>query len=478
MNEIHNHPAPAEQVWWLHPVAIFVGLNGLTGVAALIADPDIYLRMWGTPKYFYGGSALLTAAVLVAFSAGVWLAQARQSSSSSKSEWRGMVSLSQTLALFNVSFWICIMAYTIWVGIGLSRGLGISAFKAVFIGGEEVYSLRNYLQTVPGITTCTQLGIAAMVLGSLIGAGGRWDLVRRKLVVLVFLALLRAVIYSERLAFLELAIPFLVLRLAEPGAWSGSRRLRRLIRFAPLLGIAAIYVVFTSFEYVRSWSIYYSSRESSLLLFGFWRLVGYYVTSLNNTAFMLSHWHHSLGAPFFSLRFLWEFPGVNVLVKDVFSWVPLDYDRFMGMLEFGANPEFNNWGGLLAPIVDFGVLGGLAYWTLVGLVIGHLYTLYLRKHPLGMCMYPVMYVALTEIPRYLYWAEGRAFPALAFLLLSAFLLLRSATFYSSSARPKLPVSPERIPFGAVSISATHQVPAQSLHAVAVKMRLPSPPRSM
>jgi hypothetical protein len=35
-------------------------------------------------------------------------------------------------------------------------------------------------------------------------------------------------------------------------------------------------------------------------------------------------------------------------------------------------------------------------------------------------------LTLTEIPRYLFWGEGRAFPALAYLMLSAFLLLRSA----------------------------------------------------
>ena len=438
MIEVQNNLNQEESVWWLHPVAIFVGLNGLTGVAACLADPDIYLKMWRTPKYFNGVTVLLTTAVIVAFSVGVWLALIRQSGSASKVEWRGTVSFSQTLLLFNVSFWVCILAYVFWVAIGLARGLGISALKAVFIGGEEVYSLRKFLETVPGVTTCTQLGIAAVVLGCLIGAGGRWGVVRKKLAILLLLALVRALIYSERLAFLELAIPLLVLRLSEPAAWAGNRRLRTLIRIAPLLGPLLIYIIFTGFEYFRSWSIYYSARESSVLLFGFWRLVGYYVTSLNNTSFLLSRWHHALAAPYFSLRFLWEFPGLNVLIKDVFSWVPLNYERFMGLLEFGANPEFNNWGGLLAPVVDFGVLGGLAYWTLMGLVTGYLYTSYLRKHPLGMCMYPVVYLALTEVPRYLYWSEGRAFPALAYLLLSAFLLVRSASLYHPSTGFELP----------------------------------------
>jgi hypothetical protein len=438
MSEARNNPAPGARVWWLHPVPIFVGLNGLTGIAAVLADSDVYLKMWRTPKYFNGLPVVLTAAVIIAFAAGVWLALARQSGYSSKVEWRGAMSFSQTLLLFNVSFWVCLMAYAVWVGIGLARGLRLSAFKAVFFGGEEIYSLRTYLQTVPGVTTCTQLGIAAVVLGCMIGAGGRWDIVRRKLTILLVLALFRAFIYSERLAFLELAIPMMVLRLNEPSSLANNRSLRTLIRVAPILGPLAVYVIFTSFEYVRSWSIHYSSQESSLLLFGFWRLVGYYVTSLNNTAFLMSHWHHSLGAPYFTLRFLWEFPGLNILVKNVFSWVPLDYDRFMGLLEFGANPEFNNWGGLLAPVVDFGVAGGLMYWAVMGLLTGYLYNLYLRKHPLGMCIYPVVFLTLTEVPRYLYWSEGRAFPALAFLLLSAFLLLRSATPYKASDRSKLP----------------------------------------
>ncbi|MGD0964556.1 MAG: oligosaccharide repeat unit polymerase [Candidatus Acidiferrales bacterium] len=414
--------------WWLHPVAIFVGLNGLTAAAAFLADPGTYLDLWRTPKYFNGFTVLLTVAALAVFSAGVWLTRANQSSLFSQPEWRGTISFSRLLLLFNISFWVSIMAYVFWLARGISRGLGLALLKSVFTGGAEIYTLRDSLQTVPGITTLTQLGMAAVVLGCLIGSGGGWRIVWRKLAILSLLALLRAVLYSERLAFLELAIPFLVLWLAEPASGTRSRGLRTLIRIAPVLGAAGVYVVFTSFEYFRSWSIYYSSRESSLLLFGFWRLVGYYVTAFNNSAYLLSSLHHSLGAPYFSFSFLWDFPMLNVLVKDVFSWVHLDYDGYMGLLALGANPEFNNPGGLLSPIVDLGVLGGLAYWAVMGLVTGYLYNLYTRKHPLGMCIYPVVFLALTEVPRYIYWGEGRAFPALAYLLLSATVLLSSATF--------------------------------------------------
>src|SRR5208282_4254757 len=97
MIEADNNPSRRKAVWWLHPIAIFVGLNGLTGFAAFLADPDVYLRMWRTPKYFTGLPVLLTAAAIVAFSAGVWLALSRQSGDAAKVEWSGTVSFSQTL---------------------------------------------------------------------------------------------------------------------------------------------------------------------------------------------------------------------------------------------------------------------------------------------------------------------------------------------------------------------------------------------
>jgi oligosaccharide repeat unit polymerase len=441
VSQARNNPVREDPVWWLHPVAIFVGLSGLTGVASFLAGPETYLEMWGMPKYVTGFTVLVIVAIVVAFSGGVWLALANQSGLSSESEWRGTVSLSWTLLLFNISFWVCVMAYVFWAGLGISRGLGLAVLKAVLTSVNDVdtnvYTLRMYLQTVPGVTTLTQVGIAAVVLGCLIGAAVGWRLVRRKLAILLVLALFRAVIYSERLAFLELAIPLLVLLLAEPACWKRSRALRTLVRIAPAVGPIAIYIVFTGFEYLRSWTIYYSSRQSSLLLFGFWRLVGYYVTSFNNSAYLISSLHHPLGAPYFSLGFLWEFPVVNAFVKDLFGWVHLDYNSYMDLLAVGANPEFNNPGGVLSPVIDFGVLGGLAYWAVMGLVTGYLYRLYLCKHPLGMCIYPIAYLTISELPRYIYWGEGRAFPALAYLLLSVVVLLHSATRYQSSTQGQL-----------------------------------------
>jgi oligosaccharide repeat unit polymerase len=439
MHETHEHLAPRELAWWLHPIPIFVLLNGLTGLASYLADPATYFRLWREPKYFTGETLLITAGIIFVFCAGVWLALASQPDYSSKSEWQGTVSLSRALLLFKLSFWLCFMGYAIWAALGISRGLNLAILKSIFTGGTSIYTTRTYLETVPGVTTCTQFGIAAVVLGCLIGTASGWGLVRRKLVILIVLALVRALIYSERLAFLELAVPFLVLWLTQPASWTSRRSLRTLIRIVPVLGISVVYIVFTVFEYFRSWSIYYSMRESSLFSFGLWRLLGYYVTSANNSAFFIASLRQPLHAPYFSFYALWHFPLLEDFVRDVFSWVHFDYDTFMNLLTAGANPEFNNPGGLLSPVMDFGVIGGLIYWAIMGMVTGCLYGMYVRKHPLGMCIYPICFLTLTELPRYVYWGGGRAFPALAFLLLSASLLLRS-THYESFARHSVPAS--------------------------------------
>jgi oligosaccharide repeat unit polymerase len=437
MNETNNSLAAREVAWWLHPIAIFIGLNGLTGAAAFLADSKIYMELWRTPKYFTEFTALVTVGVIILFSVGARLGTGGHTNYSSEFEWRGAVSFTRALTLFKLSFWLCMMAYAVWIALGVSRGLSIGVLKQIFTGGADVITLRTYLETVPGVTTCTQFGIAAVVLGSIIGSSVGWRLVRGKLVVLFLFALVRALLYSERLAFLELAIPLLVLYFAEPVSWTRRRWLRALVRIAPLAGAVFVYIVFTSFEYFRSWSSYYSARESNLLEFGFWRLLGYYVTSANNSAYLITRIPDSLNAPYFSLHFLWEFPGLNLYVKDLFHWVNFDYNGYMNLLAAGANPEFNNPGGLLSPVVDFGVLGGLAYWGIMGLLTGYLYRLYMINHPLGMCIYPVAFLTLTEIPRYLFWGEGRAFPALAYLLLSALLMVRSATYFESFTQAKL-----------------------------------------
>jgi len=76
----------------------------------------------------------------------------------------------------------------------------------------------------------------------------------------VGLAILRAFVNSERFALIELAVPFFVAGVAL--RYIGSTRVgwvtRTVMVLAPLLGVSALYLLFTGFEYFRSWSNYYA----------------------------------------------------------------------------------------------------------------------------------------------------------------------------------------------------------------------------
>ena len=44
----------------------------------------------------------------------------------------------------------------------------------------------------------------------------------------------------------------------------------------------------------------------------------------------------------------------------------------------------------------------------IGVIAGLLYRLFCHGSPLGLLVYPVFFVGLVEMPRYVYWGQGRA----------------------------------------------------------------------
>jgi oligosaccharide repeat unit polymerase len=270
-----------------------------------------------------------------------------------------------------------------------------------------------------GVTTLTQFGTAAMIIGGILGVKYGWRTVRAKLLIICCIAFLRALLNSERFALIELAVPFVAVWIALRvfGSASISPRARRWINLAPILGAAVLFVVFTSFEYFRSWTNYYAGRDMTLWEFGALRLLGYYVTSLNNGAYLLNRLG-ALNAPYFSLHFLWTFPLTSPVMQRLFPDPLLDSSAkwfYFPFLESEANIEFNNADGQLFPLMDFGIAGGLLYWLLVGAFCGLVYELYLRQHLLGLLLFPAIFLGLLELPLALYWGEGRAFPSFCLL---------------------------------------------------------------
>jgi len=416
-------------IWWLSPAFVFGAAGVFIGLAAYAIPESAYRTYWRMPKFFGQDALVVTLAcagvfAFGAFLAAAWLRRSTLATARGRGEelpWRLI------WALFHVSFYLCLLGYVLWMGLAIQRGMTLTNVAEV-MGGEKgaMYDARfTYLPTVGGVTTLTQFGTAVMILGAMIGHVQGWRAIRWRLAVVVTLAVFRAMLNSERFALIELVIPFLVATLAVRylSAPRISGWMRVAINLAPPAGMVVLFFLFTGFEYFRSWTNYYAGRDLNLWEFGAIRLLGYYVTSFNNGAYFLSRLD-PLNAPYFTLHFLFTFPLSSPVMKRLFPDPLLDStDKwfYFPFLESDANVEFNNADGMLFPLMDFGVAGGLIYWLLIGVACGVLYESYCRREISGLLLYPVIYLGLLELPLALLWGEGRAFPSLALLAVTPFI---------------------------------------------------------
>jgi oligosaccharide repeat unit polymerase len=422
-------------VWWLNPALVFTLACAAIALPAYLLSPAVYQRYWRTGKQFDLTALLLTFACAAVFSigsvAGGWTQRQRGhlDSSGERNQWAEFIPWKTVVNLFRMSFWLCLFGYAVWIGSAVSRGANFSLLRQVFAGDKGALFIfqHDYLGTVGGLTTLTQCGIPAVLFGCMLGNHMGFATVRKKLFCICGLALVRAFLNSERFAMIELVVPFTVLLVNVRYLAAGRVQpaTRRLLRYAPVFGLIGLPILFTTFEYYRSWNNFYAdSGDYSLIEFGVTRLLGYYVTSFNNGAFLLTKARIVLGAPYFTMRFLWTFPVLSTLVHGLFPHLTFDSDSsFLQVLENqGVNPEFNSADGVLSPLVDFGVAGGLLYWFAIGAVCGLLYRLFTRQRPAGLCLYPFVYLGLLETPLALYWAEGKTLPAYALLMTGVLVL--------------------------------------------------------
>ena len=411
----------SEQVWWLNPAWV-AGLMGVgVSVAAYTTPESMYLKQWRTPKYFDDSAFLLCMGLSLLFAFGAWAAMVL-GKSTTPTDWRRDLPLD----LLERAFWLCvglsIAGYLVWFAVAVARGATLNLALAV-IRGEKgaTYEMKEvYLGTISGVTTMTQLGIPAMILGVMTATVKGWKRVVPAMVALFILAVIRALFNSERLAIIELAIPLIVifLRLVtfESPRFHGG--FKAMLQFAPIGGGVVLLGIFGVFEYFRSWTSYYAGGDQSFWQFVVLRLTGYYVTALNNGALEISR-IDAVDAPFSVLHFLWRFPVTGKLMDAVYPTIKLDsvsLDPYMQLLDREANPEFNNSSALLPPVVDFGVPGALLFWLLAGILCGLLYRWFLDGKASGLLFYPVFFTGVTETTRIMYWGEGRAVTAFLILL--------------------------------------------------------------
>jgi hypothetical protein len=419
---------PTPLPWWLNPIWCLGAWTLPLLLMAYGLSPEAYAELWQTNKHItlevVGQGLLLLGTLgwgLLIGTLAVSVVPVRDGDHLGGRLLRGERVLA---ALFKIGFWLTLVGYGLWLLAAIARGFRAADLLAMAMGEPGVADVlkQEYFQTLPGLTTLTQFGPATVLIGLLLLKLRRpvlWPIA-----LLVGVSAVRGFFLSERLALLELLVPAAVLglRLLPAIGRFGGRWRRGGLALAPVAAVGGLMVFFTAFEYNRSWVAHYAHTGISLWEFGSSRLTGYYVTAINNSALLLTNMAGPLPAPYYTLEWLWAFPGLSSV---------FDYEALHGvspeslygqMLVHGGNPEFNNGGGLLLPIADYGLVGAALYWALVGVLIGACFILYRRGSLAGLLLYPILFQGLLELPRLLYGAAGRVFPTWLMLLAACLLL--------------------------------------------------------
>ncbi|MDQ3563046.1 MAG: oligosaccharide repeat unit polymerase [Pseudomonadota bacterium] len=391
--------------WWYKPYVLAPTVTlPFLGVGALL--PTEWYTTAGTQKYLDLETFTIGFVALFCYSLAAWFS-ARSYSSSPRRHLEPHLQVNEHTyrKVMHLVLFVTTAAYLIWFGPLLNRPeLVLSLLK-----GEQgaIYALKEYAEKTPGITSFTNLGPLYGVLYALYPTATGYE--RRpgdRLFFLgfMFLAVLRVLFSSERVALLEVVIPFAVIMLGT------TYRHRIFINSLPFTAIGALSLLFGVSEYFRSWVNFYMYRYDSFWDFIFNRMFEYYVTALNNGAGM-GKIVGPLFLPYFTASWFWKFP-INIHSEGMPGLFRVDRLIYDGFLYTYADPEMNNPSGLFSPINDFGVFFGVVLWTAFGWIAGRLYHSFQYNSIYGLLFYPTCVVAIIEIPRLFYFGLSKTFPLL------------------------------------------------------------------
>lgn len=396
-----------KRIWWLHPVLVYAGVT-LLAVAAHALPEEVYLLIYGAEKciapqhlWLYGGMLLLFAAGYALSGRGRYSGVLLRASHVDAFDAAPAASL---YSAYRRLYTVCVGAYALWYGnfLRIHGTAVLEWFSSAEALSAAMYTMREQAGRITGLTTFTELGMVALPLGLWLArcdaaCRGR---IRWQLAVLLGLACFRAVAFSERMALLEMLVPGAVVLavLSEKGCW---------VKWLPLAAVAGVVLLFGALEYSRSWMHGYQELYESYGQFALLRLMGYYANAINAECMMLTHAGPS-GLPWHTLMWLWELPGMAQLYESLApSHVP---QVFQALLQTWGNPEFNNPGGMLALVLDFGVLSPLVQLAF-GYMTGRAYRRCIQGNVLGVLVYAYVFLCLVELPRFFLLGASRSFIA-------------------------------------------------------------------
>ncbi|USC14303.1 oligosaccharide repeat unit polymerase [Rhodococcus aetherivorans] len=396
--------------WWLHPAVAASVLIALM-LSVLWTVDDYSYALWQTPKYLTSNYLLTAACSALVFLAGIFISSGKRT----KNYYELRVSACTETTLVSITKWFfggALFGYAFWLVSAGVRGVNFGQLVAVFnLEPGAVSQVKQLSAPITGITTLTQLAPLAIALATFLV---RCSVVgmRKYIVVLVALGAFRAFFYAERLALIEAVVPFALVTVVVHRASSRSRLSRFFSNWAPFLAVPGLWSIFGIFEYTRSWSFYRQTLGVSFWEFNSQRLLGYYVTAVNNSALyhgMVSDQYQSLDRSFAAL---WNAPLVGQLFGEPEVSGAESSMWWRMALARGGNPEYTNIGTFLVTDADLGTFLSMAYWFVLGVGIGILYSRMRKGHLVSLLMYCSSFVGILELLRIIYWTHGRFAPVL------------------------------------------------------------------
>lgn len=295
---------------------------------------------------------------------------------------------------------------------------------------DGVFAMKMALADFEGVNILSQSYLFALgpFLYLAIGLNRPW---KRLLTILGVVLFVRGMAMGERLALLEFAIPLIVmlslLRVV-------TIRLTHLIMMG--FGIPALFVlgeIFRSFYRKFVEESGWSQLELSFILqWNLERLALYYTDTQNKFYFQMKYQFFNItefyaeGVRKIASRFgLVERPDMKALGSLVSSF---DY----------GNEEMTNPGGLAILLSDFGWYG-LGLFAVFILVLFAFHWRAVRGGMLALACYPILFLTLLEMPRFIYLYLSRAlFPLVLFLCVFMLVRLVSRQAPNRAAREPAP----------------------------------------
>jgi hypothetical protein len=378
---------------------------------------DTAFRLYGTPKFIGAKHLLLAVGVMIAFGVGSRLATV--TGKRSKVTPAAVAIDGRIQIWFWISFALTTFGYAAWLAVGVKNGFSIAVLRELLTTDDPLFAEnlhKDMFNTIQGVTTCTQFGVAAVPMGVWLFFRGQRNVIGA-IASMFGLAMVRAIVFSERLAVIELLVPATIVTLRMQFLGHRCSRSRRwLFELAPVAGVIALVLFFGAFEYFRSWR-YYRYEFDSYPQFVVWRVAGYYTTAHNNSAMALET-RPLYPVPFTTVQSLWTLVGMANQSLRYQNLTGVDPDtRHQTMLEQFGTPELNNEGGLFQPALDYGVAGMLVFWFACGFAAARGYRSFLTGNFAGIMLYSLLFLSILETPRFLYLTYTRSLPPLAMLVL-------------------------------------------------------------